>query len=226
MLGAIVSALTSGALGTIFGGIGNLINQWFQKKQIEMKYKHEKDMARIQIDMLNAKTDASIKIAEAKVQGMIDVEEAKAYTYSQKVGNEKDFSDKWMESLLSQEGWLRYISVPAAFTLMCLFAIVDFLKALMRPGLTLYFTVLSSLLTFKSYQIIQSGGFQAISQEQAVLYFTIAVDTCIMLTTTCVTWWFGDRRMAKFLARMNESRLEMDNEPVLRRRYRPTEEEQ
>lgn len=210
MFGAILSAITSGALGTIFGGIGNLINQWFQQKQIKMKYQHEKDMAEVQIKMLNAQTDASIKIAEAKVKGALELEEAKGYSYSQQVGNQKNFSDQWMNILLQQDGWLRYLSVPGAFVLMCLFAVVDFLKALMRPGLTLYFTVLSSLLTWKSYQIIQSGGFSAITEEQAVLYFTIAVDTCIMLTTTCVTWWFGDRRMAKFLARMNESRLDID----------------
>lgn len=210
MLGTILSALTSGALGTIFGGIGNLINQWFQKKQIEMKYKHEVDMARVQIDILNARTDAAIKITKAEVEGKIDLEEAKAYSHSQVVGNQKHFSDAWMEKFLEQTGVMRYVSVPAAFILMCLFALIDFLKGIMRPGLTLYFTVLSSIITFKSYQILQAGGFYALNEEQAVLYFTIAVDTCIMLTTTCVTWWFGDRRMAKFLARMNESRLEIN----------------
>jgi hypothetical protein len=223
MFGAIVSALTSGVLGTIFGQLGNLVNQWFQKKQIEMKYKHEKDMAKINIDMLRAKTDASIKIVQAEVQGKVDLADAGAFAYSQQVGNQRNFSDKWMDSLLSQEGWLRYISVPAAFMLMCLFAIVDFLKALMRPGLTLYFTTLSSLLTWKCYDIIQKANFEAITQEMAVLYFTIAVDTCIMLTTTCVSWWFGDRRMAKFLSKMNESRLSIHQPP---RSPEPTEEEE
>lgn len=207
MLGFLASIFGSGVFGSLIGLVGNFLNQIQQKKQMAMKYKHEIDMATVQIDLLKAKTDASIKITQAQVQGAVDLQDSQAYTHSIKVGNEKTFSDKWMDYLLNQTGWLKYIAVPAGFILMLLFALVDVLKAFMRPGLTLYFTVLSTLITIMAYNILQTDTMEVITQTKALTIFMVAVDTAIMLTTTCVTWWFGDRRMAKFLMRMNASKL-------------------
>lgn len=207
MLGFLASIFGSGVFGSLLGLVGNFLNQIQQKKQMAMKYKHEVDMANVQIDLIKAKTDASIAITKAQVQGAVDLQDSQAYTHSIRVGNQKSFSDKWMDYLLTQTGWLRYIAVPAGFILMILFALVDVLKAFMRPGLTLYFTILSTLLTIAAYDALQSYTIEVLTHEKALAVFTVAVDTVIMLTTTCVTWWFGDRRMAKFLMRMNESKL-------------------
>ena len=211
MLGTILSFLGSGVFGSIIGVVGNWLNQRAIRKTEEMKNAHEIAMAQVQIDILKAQTDASIKITQAKVQGAVDLQDSKAYATTIVVGNQKSFSDKWIDKMFGVTGWLRYISVPLAFCIMGPLALVDIVKGFMRPALTLSFTAAFGYLTFMAYGILQEKGFAFLTADQAVLYFTLAMDTCIMLTTTCVTWWFGDRRAAKSIGRMTEKRLAMNN---------------
>lgn len=204
MFGFLARLLGSGLIGSFLGLFGNAINQFFQMRQQKSKNEHEKDMARIQIEILTAKTDASIRMTEAKVQGAVDLQDSKAYAESIVVGNQKSFSDKWMDKMLDQTGWLQYFSVPAGFVIMFLFACVDVLKAFMRPGLTLYLTVLTSGITYMLYMILDASSVSWLTANKAAIMLTSIVDTIVMLTTTCITWWFGDRRMAKFLMQMNQ----------------------
>jgi hypothetical protein len=124
------------------------------------------------------------------------------------VGNQKSFSDKWIDKMFSVQGGLRYLSVPMAICIMGPLALVDVIKGFMRPLLTISFTLGFGYIAYTAYFILKQKGFGALTPEQAVIYFTLAMDTCIMLTTTCVTWWFGDRRAAKSIARMTEKRLQ------------------
>lgn len=222
MIGTILSFLGSSAFGSIIGVIGNWLNQKQIMRNKKLENDHELEMAKVQIDILRAKTDASIKITQAKVQGAVDLEESKSYTTNIVVANQKSFSDKWLDKLLEMKGWWRIISLPLSAFLMCGFAFIDIFKGVMRPGLTTFFTAAFAWITYTAYGIIKEKGFATLTPDQAVLYFTMAVDTCIMLTTTCVTWWYADRRMAKTLARMQEKRLESPNV----RRPVPTEEEE
>jgi len=211
MIGTIISFLGSGVFGSILGVVGNWMNQRAIRKTEEMKNAHEIAMAGVQIDILNAKTDASIKINTAKIQGAIDLEDSKAYATTIIVANQKSFSDKWIDKMLEMEGWLRYLAVPLAFCIMGPLALVDVLKGFMRPALTLAFTGGFGYLTFIAYGILKQKGFAHLTPDQALVYFTLGMDTCVMLTTTCVTWWFGDRRAAKAINRMTEQRLTMNN---------------
>jgi hypothetical protein len=225
MIGTIISFLGSGVFGSVIGVFGNWLNQRAIRKTEEMKNTHELAMAGVQIDILKAKTDASIKITQAKVQGAVDLEDSKAYGTTLVVANQKSFSDRWVDHLLKVQGWMKYIALPMAFCIMGPFALVDIIKGFMRPALTLSFTIGFGYLTYISYFILKQKGFGVLTADQAVLYFTLALDTCIMLTTTCVTWWFGDRRAAKSINRMTEKRLSMNNQVTLIGPT-PTEEEE
>jgi len=210
MIGSIISFLGSGVFGSVIGVFGNWLNQRQIRETERIKNQHEIDMAHVQIDILKAKTDASIKINTAKIQGAIDLEDSKAYATTIVVANQKSFSDKWIDKMLEMEGRLRYITVPLAFCIMGPLAFVDVLKGFMRPSLTLAFAGGFGYLTYLSYGILQQHGFATLTPAQAVMYFTLALDTTVMLTTTCVTWWFGDRRAAKSINRMTEQRLSMN----------------
>ena len=211
MLGAILGFLGSTAFGSITGLVGNFINQWQLRKSKKMEMDHEIAMAKVQIEILNAKTEASIKINEAQIKGAVELEESKAYTANIVVANQESFADEWLNKLLEQQGWYRIFTLPLASFLMLGFAILDIVKGLMRPVLTLFFTAAFGYITYISYGILQSRGFATLTPEQAVLYFSMAVDTCAMLTSTCVTWWYADRRMAKSLQQMYAKRLGLDS---------------
>jgi len=210
MIGTIISFLGSGVFGSILGVFGNWLNQGAIRKTEQMKNLHEIAMSKVQIDILNAKTNASIKINQAKIQGAVDLQDSKIYAENIVVANQKSFSDKWIDKMFAVEGWLKYIAVPMAFCIMGPLALVDVVKGFMRPVLTLAFTAGFGYLTYVSYGILEQHGFSALTPAQAVLYFTLALDTCVMLTTTCVVWWFGDRRAAKSINRMTERRLKMN----------------
>lgn len=210
MIGTILSFFGSGVFGSIIGVFGNWLNQRAIRKTEEMKNAHEIAMSEVQIKMFEARTDASIKINKAQIEGTIDLQDSKAYATTLVVANQKSFSDKWIDKMFAVEGWLKYIAIPLAFCIMGPLALVDIIKGFMRPTLTLAFTAGFGYLTYTSYYILKQKGFAALSPEQAVLYFTLALDTCIMLTTTCVTWWFGDRRAAKSINRMTEQRLRLN----------------
>jgi len=222
MIGTILSFFGSGVFGSIIGVFGNWLNQRAIRKTEELKNAHEIAMTEVQIKMFEARTDASIKINKAQIEGTIDLQDSKAYATTLVVANQKSFSDKWIDKMFAVEGWLKYIAIPMAFCVMGSLALVDVLKGFMRPTLTLAFTAGFGYLTYVSYGILQQKGFTTLSPDQAVLYFTLALDTCIMLTTTCVTWWFGDRRAAKSINRMTEQRLKMNN---AMQEATPTEEE-
>lgn len=213
MIATILGFLGSTAFGSITGLIGNLINQWQIRKNKKLEFEHEIKMADVKVKILNAETDAAIKINAAKIQGAVDLEESKAYTTNVVVANQDSFSDKWLDKLLETKGWYQVFTIPLASFLMLGFAIVDIIKGFMRPVLTLAFTAGFGYITYISYGIIQAKGLAALSPEQAVLYFTMAVDTCVMLTATCVTWWYADRRMAKSLQNMYEKRMDQLNKP-------------
>lgn len=215
MIGTIISFLGSSVFGSVLGVAGNWLNQRSIRKTEEIKNKHELAMAAVQIDFLKAKTDASIKITQAKVQGMVDLEDSKAYATTIVVANQKSFSDKWIDKMLDVKGWLKYIAVPMAFCIMGPLALVDVIKGFMRPGLTLGFTAGFGYLAYIAYDILEIKGIDILTSDQAVLYFTLAMDTCIMLTTTCVTWWYSDRAAAKALYRMTEKRLSMNDDVKL-----------
>lgn len=210
MIGSIIGFLGSGVFGSVIGLVGNWLNQRTIRKTEEMKNRHEIAMAGVQIEIINAKTNAAVKVTQAKVQGSVDLQDSKAYATTIVVANQRSFSDKWVEKMFAVESWLKYISIPSALCVMGLLAMVDVLKGFMRPVLTLSFTAGFGYLTYTSYFILKQKGFTTLTPEQAVLYFTLAIDTCIMLTTTCVTWWFGDRRAAKSINRMTEKRLEIE----------------
>jgi hypothetical protein len=212
MIGTLLSFLGSTAFGSITGLIGNYINQRQIRKNKEMEYSHEIKMAGVQIEILNAKTDAAVKINVAKIEGAVELEESEAYTTNIVMANKESFSDKWLDKLLATEGWFRFFTIPLACILMLGFAIVDVVKGFMRPALTLAFTGAFGYITWLSYGIMQTKGFDTLSPTQAVLYFTLAVDTCVMLTATCVTWWFADRRMAKSLQKMYQNRLDQNKD--------------
>lgn len=226
MIGTIISFLGSGVFGSVIGLVGNWLNQRAIRKTEEMKNAHEIAMVNAQIGMMKAQTDAAIKINTAKIQGAVDLQDSKAYGTVITVANEKSFSDTWVDYLFAVQGRLRYVSVPMAFFIMGPFALVDIIKGFMRPVLTLSFTIAYGYLAYTAYGILQQKGFDTLTPDQAVLYFTLAMDTCIMLTTTCVTWWFGDRRAAKSIGRMTEKRLDMSKAAAMVIGPTPTDEEQ
>lgn len=199
-------------LETIFGGLtgllGNVVGGWFKYKdrklQLDidrMNNKHEVDMVRVETQAMIMEAKANIKVTQAQVEGAIEIEEVKSYMQSQKEGNKSLFSNKWIDALMQVEGWWKIITLPLGSLIATLFGFVDFLRGLIRPALTVYLCGVTTWITLMAWKIMQTSGL-SITALQAVDIFNDVTSIVTYLTVSCVTWWFGDRRMAKNIMEM------------------------
>jgi len=200
-------------LETIFGGvtglIGSVVGGIFKyktmKAQIELKkaeHAHEKDMVLAETEAMIMESKANIAITRAQVEGAIDLEDAKAYVQSQKEGNKSMFSNKWIERLFSVEGKWQIITLPLSMLIATMFGFVDFLRGVIRPALTVYLCGVTTWVTMMAWKIMQAEGI-TVTAIQAVQIFTDVTSIITYLTISCVTWWFGDRRIAKTIMELH-----------------------
>lgn len=209
-------------LGGVTGLIGNIVGGVFKYKtaKLDMETKqmqnaHEVSMVEAETEAMIMEAKANIAITRAKVEGEIEVADAGVYLQSQKEGNKKTFSNKWIDTLLGIQGKWRFLTFPAGVLIAVLFGFVDFLKGLMRPTLTAYLVGLSTWITWMAWQIMSKGGI-TMDLTTATEIFSDVTSIVVYLTVSCVTWWFGDRRMAKTIMQMKGAdRTKIDDDIVI-----------
>lgn len=192
--------LGSALLG-LFGGISTAVAKYKIEK---LKCDHEVAMAEQDRLSIAAEADANVKITEAQVKGATELREMDAYIVSQKEGNKDLFRATYMSKLYDVSGWAKYVALPIAFLCTLLFALVDLLKGITRPALTAYYAGASFWLTWQSYKLLEAKNI-ALTPIMAHDILSQSIQTIMCLTVTCVTWWFADRRMGKFLTEGRES---------------------
>lgn len=191
-------------LGGVTGLIGNIVTGWMNYKTMKAKNEHEVAMLKAESEAMKLEAEMNIKITEAKIQGEVELADTQAYIESQKSGQTRYFSDRWVDKLLSVDGKVsKWFALPAAILIAFMFGIVDWLRGFMRPALTLYLTGMSTVITYMAWDIMQKYGMEQMSVDQALGVYNNVITIIIYLTVSCVTWWFGDRRMEKFLTNMN-----------------------
>lgn len=207
-------------LGVVTGLVGPIVTSITNYKMQKLRNEDADKERTFQLAKINAETEAmikeaeaNIKIAETKVAGEIELADAGAYQTSQEVGNQPSLSMSFMTKMMEAEGWVRYITFPIGALVAALFGIVDFLKNLMRPALTSYLVGVSTWITILAWDIMQKHE-QAITPEQAIEIFQQNTNIIVYLTVSCVTWWFADRRIAKFLMRLGDGNLKTSGNPT------------
>lgn len=195
-------------VGSILGIAGSGLTAWFKHKdkviEIDLqksKQEHEINMVKAETESMIEEAKANIKITQAQVEGATELKEIDAYITSQKEGNKNLFSSKWIEYLMSVEGWWKILTLPLASFIALLFGFTDFLKGVVRPLLTIYLSLVSSWITYKAYEIISING-MTLTSVQATQIFNDVTSIVLLLTTTCVSWWFADRRIGKTVAQI------------------------
>lgn len=188
-------------LGVISGLIGTAATAFINLKAQKLKNEHDIALIKAQSDALVVETNANIKVTETQVAGEIDKRETEAFIESIKTATTPSLDNKILEKLFNNK-WTMWIGVLLSFLL----GFVDFLKGVMRPGLTAYLVFLTSWLTYVAAGIIQTKQ-QLLSADEAMALFKEITKIIIYLTVTVVTWWFGDRRVGKYLYRLNDGNL-------------------
>lgn len=183
-------------LGVATGLVGNIVTSVTNIKT--QKLKNEQDLKMREFDLKEREQEAKLQIAvdSNRMEGELEKLEADAYLQSMKVGNETLLTDDKLNALSQDKYWVSRI-------LAFMMGLVDIFRASVRPGLTAYLVALTTLITVKSMTIITAKT-DLLTTLQAQELFTNVTDIVIYLTVSCVTWWFGDRRTAKFAYRLND----------------------
>lgn len=192
-------------LGGITGLVGNVITGVMNFKTMKVKFEHEAKMVALETAAMKEEAKMQIAVTKAEIEGAVELADSAAYMESIKAGNQPMFSEKWIDRLFGVEGWIRFFAIPCAVIISMGFAIVDWLRGFMRPALTMYLTGMASFITYKAYNmVVTTEGKAIITADQAFTLYNETTSIVIYLTVTCITWWFGDRRMAKFLTTLNK----------------------
>lgn len=164
-----IASVLSGGLTGILGSVTQGIFEYKTKKlEIELqKSKYENEIALRKID-----GDIAIQAWSAKV----DVEDSKAFNTSLS-SEPKTYHDG---ALTEKQNWLMVL--------------LDFIRGIIRPFLTLYLCVLTTAIYIQAKRLIHDND---LSVDQAYDLVNQIINTILYLSTTCVMWWFGTRNKTK-----------------------------
>lgn len=184
-------------ISSLVGLLGTGLTTYSQYKMEALKAENERKKLELETNLMIAEAEASIKVAQA--QSQVKIEEAEASIYEASQAHQGSLMPStWVETLLSQQGWARFLTVPVGVLLLTLLGIGDAIQHLMRSFLTLYSLGIASWVTYKSYEMLSAEA-QRLSAPDA---WKSASEVVMLLAVTMVTWWFGDRRVAKHLAHL------------------------
>lgn len=194
--------LSSGVGGVFTGFIGTIVTSITNIKLQKLKNDHEIGMLKAETEAMQAETAANIQITETKVQGDLAMSESKTFHETVKQNGKSIISDEMILKLFESK-WTAWLASLLVFLL----GTIKVLKAAIRPGVTIYLMMITTWVTWQAYQIVQLQQ-DAISATDALNMYNQNTSVVIYMTVTCVTWWFGDRRVAKFMTRLNDGNLQ------------------
>lgn len=180
--GTVLSSIFGGGVTGIFGVLAqrffDLKKYKLDLEQSKLKYEHEINLRKVDAEIMQLEYAGRTKVAEVEA-------DAKAFAAS--------FNEpvKYSEGVAysGKQGWLMVI--------------LDFVRGLVRPVLTTYLCVLTTLIYFHARTLLKADGLQAISAEMSVELVKYIISTILYLTTTCVLWYFGTRNRVKKLGTGN-----------------------
>ena len=187
---SILASILGGGFTGLFGTFLSGIVQYFTMKE---KNKHE--IALLDAESKNMIAEVSANIERDKVQtaGAVEIAETEAFSKSLESMSKPLFMESYMKGLMSGGQFGQACGVILSF----LFGMVDFITRLARPALTYYLMGCTTWLTVIVYEVLEKASGPVIDAVWAKALFGDIVYAIIYMTTSCVMWWFGDRRVGK-----------------------------
>lgn len=183
--------------GALTGLLGTALTTYSNYKMCQLEADNKIKLLEAESAQMRAEAEASIKVAQAACDIRVEEQEAAAYVAAMQT-QKPALPSEWLATLLSQEGWARFLTYPIAVLLLLLMGLGDVINHLMRPALTLYTLGIASWVTFQCWELLPAGEPLADAWQG----WKDACDMIMLLAVTMVTWWFGDRRVAKHLMHM------------------------
>jgi len=183
--GLITSAFGGGATGLL----GMLLQRWFDAK----KAAQEIELTKLQLIAAERTRKMELEAQERMATKAADTEALKAQLDAQARADEA--AARNYDTSQTQGDTIRYSVAGAqekSRAVRWMMAVVDFVRGLMRPAITLYtLALLSAVFVWVRGMYLQMG--MTMTAAQAFDLAMQVVGTVFYLATTTVVWWFGVR---------------------------------
>lgn len=186
----IIETVVSALIGLLGTGLTSYSD--YKLKQLETENKIR--LLEAESKNMLAEAEANVKVAQINAQMAVETAEAAAFSQSLAQQHQMVGSDMVL-TLLQQTGKVRYLTYPVGLLLLTLMSIADVIGQLMRPVLTIYSLGIASWITYQGWKLLPTIN----SYADAWKSWQDACNIVMMLAVTMVTWWFGDRRVSKYL---------------------------
>lgn len=177
LLGTIFGSIFSGGATGILGVIAQRFAD-YKNRQLDLeklKLEHEQNVALRKLDAEIAAQEwaARTQVAQVEAAGKEAVADAQAFEASFKME-----PARYAEGVKPSrgQGWM--------------LVLLDCLRGSIRPLLTVYLCVVTTLVYLQAYGLMES---KALGAAEALELVKLVIGTILYLTTTCVLWWFGTR---------------------------------
>lgn len=175
-LGGLATSVLGGGITGILGVIVQRFADYKNKEldlEIEgQKFQHELDLRKVDAEIQAEEWASRTQVAQIEATGKAEVSADQAFAAS--FNESVRFSDP--SRATPAQTWL--------------LVILDFIRGIVRPGLTLYLCVLTTLVYFSSQRVLAQNP---ISAAEAVKLVHTVIEAVLYLTTTCTLHWFGTR---------------------------------
>lgn len=174
---AILSGGATGLIGVLLQRAADAYNKAQDLKAAKQKMDHEIELKKADAEIMREEWAQRTRVAEVTAAGNEAVADAQAFS----------------ASLTSEPQ--RYSDPAKAGPVSTFFLVLlDFVRGIVRPGLTLYLCWIATQMYVESRATLASIGALGSSQAPALVgVHAQIVNTLLYLFTTCVLWWFGTR---------------------------------
>lgn len=173
MLGSIFSGGATGLIGIAIQRYADHKNKQQDIFREQIRLSNEVKLRKLDFEIMEKEWAGRTRIAQLEMTGAADITDSRAFAESFK-----------MEPQRYAEG-----IKPPKFWRHALFAL-DWLRGFVRPGLTLYLCVLTTMIYFQARDLLNK---EDLSSTEVLDIERLIISTILYLTTTCVLWHFGTR---------------------------------
>lgn len=182
ILGTLFTSIVSGGATGLFG---IAIQRYFdlKNKRIDLelenqRFGHELGLRRIDLEIMQKESEAKVQVAEITARSVESSADAAAFAASFNL-EPKQYHEM---TVTKNQNWF--------------LVVLDFIRGLVRPGLTLYLCAITTLVYLHARSLLTLEGVQ-MDLTSAMKLTELVVGTILYLATTCVLWWFGTRNKQK-----------------------------
>lgn len=173
LLETVLSLVSGGATGLL----GSVISRVADFKLEKMRGEHKLLMVDKETEQMKLESEYKITVVNRESEAAEDVAASQALSASYQADSAS------------------YLAAATGKVSAFFMGFVDFMRGIIRPGMTIYLTILTTIIAMQLHSIIDWAD--TLSPQELYATWREVINTVLYLTTSAVLWWFGSRPKAR-----------------------------